>query len=455
METNLIFDYEKEPSRDILCLDCKSFYASCEAVERGLDPLTVKLVVMSYPSDNTRERGSGLILASSPEAKKAYNISNVSRARDLPFPYPDDLVIAAPRMNLYMQVNRKINSIYREFVDDSNIAVYSVDETFLDVTDSLKYFNCDRAYDLARIIQRRVYEETGIFTTVGIGDNPLLAKLALDNESKKNKDMKAEWRYADVASKLWPITDITDIWGIGHRTAIRLKNLGIETMHDLAHFNYYKLKAEMGVIGAQLYAHAWGIDRSFIGEVYVPKSKSVGNSQVLNRDYNKRDEIEIVLRELSDQVATRLRKIDKKTTSVSLWIGYSLKYVDDEGRSGFSKQIAIKPTNSSQKIAEAVLAIFNQFYYGQTIPNIGINTAKLETPTTQQLDLFDNVENQDQEDDFNAVVDEIRRKHGFTKLVYTSSLLEGGRAIARSSLVGGHAGGMSGIEGVRDDEQED
>ncbi len=455
METNLIFDYEKEPSRDILCLDCKSFYASCEAVERGLDPLTVKLVVMSYPSDNTRERGSGLILASSPEAKKAYNISNVSRARDLPFPYPDDLVIAAPRMNLYMQVNRKINSIYREFVDDSNIAVYSVDETFLDVTDSLKYFNCDRAYDLARIIQRRVYEETGIFTTVGIGDNPLLAKLALDNESKKNKDMKAEWRYADVASKLWPITDITDIWGIGHRTAIRLKNLGIETMHDLAHFNYYKLKAEMGVIGAQLYAHAWGIDRSFIGEVYVPKSKSVGNSQVLNRDYNKRDEIEIVLRELSDQVATRLRKIDKKTTSVSLWIGYSLKYVDDEGRSGFSKQIAIKPTNSSQKIAEAVLVIFNQFYYGQTIRNIGINTAKLETPNTQQLDLFDNVENQDQEDDFNAVVDEIRRKHGFTKLVYTSSLLEGGRAIARSSLVGGHAGGMSGIEGVKDDEQED
>lgn len=455
METNLIFDYEKEPSRDILCLDCKSFYASCEAVERGLDPLTVKLVVMSYPSDNTRERGSGLILASSPEAKKAYNISNVSRARDLPFPYPDDLVIAAPRMNLYMQVNRKINSIYREFVDDSNIAVYSVDETFLDVTDSLKYFNCDRAYDLARIIQRRVYEETGIFTTVGIGDNPLLAKLALDNESKKNKDMKAEWRYADVATKLWPITDITDIWGIGHRTAIRLKNLGIETMHDLAHFNYYKLKAEMGVIGAQLYAHAWGIDRSFIGEVYVPKSKSVGNSQVLNRDYNKRDEIEIVLRELSDQVATRLRKIDKKTTSVSLWIGYSLKYVDDEGRSGFSKQIAIKPTNSSQKIAEAVLTIFNQFYYGQTIRNIGINTAKLETPTTQQLDLFDNVENQDQEDDFNAVVDEIRRKHGFTKLVYTSSLLEGGRAIARSSLVGGHAGGMSGIEGVKDDGQED
>lgn len=86
MDTILKFDYEKEPSRDILCIDCKSFYASCEAVARGLDPLTVKLVVMSYPSESVNERGSGLILASSPAAKKSYGISNVSRARDLPFP---------------------------------------------------------------------------------------------------------------------------------------------------------------------------------------------------------------------------------------------------------------------------------------------------------------------------------------------------------------------------------
>ena len=85
MKKNLEFDYKREPSRDILCIDCKSFYASCEAVERGLDPMKVKLVVMSYPSDSHTERGSGLILASSPMAKKAYGISNVSRARDLPF----------------------------------------------------------------------------------------------------------------------------------------------------------------------------------------------------------------------------------------------------------------------------------------------------------------------------------------------------------------------------------
>ena len=455
METQLRFDYDKEPSRDILCLDCKSFYASCEAVERGLDPLKVKLVVMSYPSDNTRERGSGLILASSPEAKKAYNISNVSRARDLPFPYPDDLVIAAPRMNLYMEVNRKINSIYRTFVDDSNIAVYSVDETFLDVTDSLKYFNCDNAYDLARIIQTKVFEETGIFTTVGIGDNPLLAKLALDNEAKHNRDMKAEWRYEDVPEKIWNIKDITDFWGIGGRTAIRLEKMGIRSIKDLSQANYYMIKKELGVIGAQLYAHSWGIDRTFLGEVYIPKTKSVGNSQVLNRDYDKRDEIEIVLREISDQVATRLRKVNQTTRSVSLWIGYSLAYVDEEGKHGFSKQLAIESTNSSQKIAEAVLTIFNQFYYGQTIRNIGISCAKLEVPVAQQLNMFETIEEKDKDSEFNAVVDQVRRKHGFTKLVYTSSLLEGGRAIERSSLVGGHAGGMSGIEGVDDDKKKE
>ena len=175
MPATVKFDYNKEPSRDILCIDCKSFYASCEAVDRKLHPLKTKLVVMSYPSDSVNERGSGLILASSPAAKKAYGISNVSRARDLPFPYPDDLVIAAPRMHMYMQMHRKINEIFRKYVDDENISTYSVDETFLDVTDSLEYFNCESAYEIAKLIQTEVYRETKIYTTVGIGDNPLLA----------------------------------------------------------------------------------------------------------------------------------------------------------------------------------------------------------------------------------------------------------------------------------------
>lgn len=442
MKKNLEFDYKREPSRDILCIDCKSFYASCEAVERGLDPMKVKLVVMSYPSDSHTERGSGLILASSPMAKKAYGISNVSRARDLPFPYPKDLVIAPPRMKLYMDVNYKINQIYRTFVSDEDIHVYSVDETFLDVTDSLRLFNCKTAYDLARKIQIKVFRETGIYTTVGIGDNPLLAKLALDNEAKYNPDMKAEWRYKNVSNTVWKIDPITEFWGIGERMALRLRRLGIASIYELAHSNYYYLKKELGVHGAQLYAHAWGIDRTFLGESYTPKSKSIGNSQVLPRDYTSKKELEIVVREMADQVATRLRKANVKTSTVKLWIGYSLSYIDDFGKTGFGKQIKIPPTNNSQEIADVLVGILDDYYVGQVVRNIGVNCTKLKNNHTQQLSLFEDVV---KADDFNEVVDEVRRKFGFTKLVYASSLLKGGRAIERSSLVGGHAGGMDGL----------
>lgn len=453
IDSNVVFEYDKEPSRDILCIDCKSFYASCEAVERGLDPLKVKLVVMSYPSGSVMERGSGLILASSPAAKKAYKITNVSRARDLPFPYPKDLVIAPPRMKLYMKKQRQINSIYRTFVDDSNISVYSVDETFLDVTDSIKYFNCDNAYELAKLIQTKVFRETGIYTTVGIGDNPLLAKLALDNESKYNADMKAEWRYKDVPDKLWTIEDLNDFWGIGRGTKKRLNDMSIYTIKDLAHANFYKLKKAMGVMGAQLYAHAWGIDRTFLGETYTPKSKSLGNSQVLDRDYDKKSEIEIVIKEIADQVGSRLRKENKKTQNVSLWVGYSLSYVDNDGKRGFSKQMKINATNNSKKIAAALLQIFNTYYDVQIVRTLGVSCSKLVDASTAQLNLFENIESTQKDESFDEVVDTIRKKYGFTKLVYASSMVKGGRAIARSSLVGGHAGGTSSI-GDNSDEDE-
>lgn len=442
------FEYDKEPSRDILCIDCKSFYASCECVERGLDPLTTKLVVMSYPNDNPEERGSGLILASSPAAKKELGISNVSRARDLPFPYPKDLIIAAPRMSYYMGKNMEINNIYKKYCDESNHSVYSVDESFLDVTDCLHLFGVSTPMELAKIIQTDVYRQTGIYTTVGIGDNPLLAKLALDNESKSNKNMKAEWRYEDVSKKLWAIPDITDFWGIGKRTAERLKRMGIYSVYDLAHANYYKLKENLGVIGTQLYAHSWGIDRTFLGQKYKPQSKSVGNSQVLNKDYTRKNEIEIVIKEMADQVATRLRRMGAKTQVVSLFIGFSLGYIDrkDPNKRGFNQQMKVPPTNSTKEIAEYLLQIFNRHYKYQDVRNIGVNCGKLVFSTSLQLDLFTEPEEKVNDLKIDFVVDTIRKKYGFKSIVHASSKLEGGRAIARSGLVGGHAGGMSGLE---------
>ena len=143
---------------------------------------------MSYPSEDRSQRGSGLILASSPAAKKAYNISNVSRARDLPFPYPKSLIIVPPRMRLYMEKNKEINAIYKKYADEANHHVYSIDESFVDVTGSLRLFHFDNARALAQAIQDDVYNQTGIYTVIGIGDNPLLAKLALDNAAKHAAD---------------------------------------------------------------------------------------------------------------------------------------------------------------------------------------------------------------------------------------------------------------------------
>lgn len=444
---NPTFDYSKEPSRDILCIDCKSFYGSVECVERGLNPLKAKLVVMSYPSDDPNLRGSGLILAATPAAKAAYRISNVSRARDLPFPYPEDLIIASPRMALYMRKNMEINNIYKEYADEQNHTVYSIDESFLDVTDSLRMFGAKNANELARMIQIDVYKRTGIYTTVGIGDNPLLAKFALDLESKKNPNMRAEWRYEDVREKLWTIDTLTDVWGIGRKTAVKLYRMGIFNMRDLAHANFYELKEKFGVLGTQLFASSWGVDRSFLGQKYSPKSKSIGNSQVLNRDYTRRKEIEIVIKEMADQVATRLRRSGAKAEVVALWIGYSMGYIDRSGNRGFSQQMKVPATNSSKQIASYLLQIFNRHYKYQDIRHVGVNCSKLVFSNALQLDLFADPDEQVRDLKVDYVVDTIRKKYGFKSIVHANSLLEGGRAIARSSLVGGHAGGLAGIEG--------
>jgi DNA polymerase V len=446
-ETELRFDYSKEPSRDILCIDCKSFYGSVECAERGLNPLTTKLVVMSYPSNNPEERGSGLILASTPAAKKAYGISNVNRARDLPFPYPKDLYIVSPRMNLYMKKNQEINNIYKKYADEENHHVYSVDESFLDVTNTKKLFGCETAYEMAKLIQTDVWRQTGIYTTVGIGSNPLLAKLALDNEAKHNRDMKAEWRYKDIQKKVWSIGDLTDFWGIGSRTTKKLNRMGIRNVYDLAHTNYFVLKEKFGVIGAQLYAHSHGIDRSFLGKTVKPKEKSIGNSQVLTRDYTRKEEIEIVIKEMADQVATRLRRTHAQTQVVSLWIGFSLGYVDPEGKSGFSQQMKIAPTSSSKKLASHLLYLFERNYKSQDVRTIGVGCSKLVFTDSIQMDLFSDPDQQVREIAVDRAVDVIRKKYGFRSLVHATSLLEGGRAIERSSLVGGHNGGNAGIEG--------
>lgn len=188
----VVYDYQNEPRRVILMIDSKSFYASVEAVRLKLNPLKAILVVMS----TEKNTGSGLVLAASPMAKKLFGISNVTRARDVPI-HDKRLIIEPPKMNLYIQENQKINRIFQQFTAEEDIQPYSIDESLLDVTDSWQLFGAT-PYEVARKIQLAVKKETGIYLTVGIGDNPLLAKLALDLEAKRNHSLIAEWHYEDV-----------------------------------------------------------------------------------------------------------------------------------------------------------------------------------------------------------------------------------------------------------------
>ena len=443
-----VFDYDKEPRREILCIDCKSFYASVEAVDRGLDPLTAKLVVMSYPADGPRQRASGLILASSPAAKQAYGISNVSRAGDLPYPYPDDLYIVPPRMRYYMEKNQEINQIYRSFVAAEDHAVYSIDESFLDISASMRLFKQATAGDFAAMVQRAVYEGTGIYVTVGIGDNPLLAKLALDNAAKHQKNMRAEWRYEDVPQTLWQMDGLTDFWGIGKRMARKLQALGIQSIYDLAHSNPYLLRDKFGRLGEQLYAHSWGIDRSFIEPLKPPETKSLGNHQILPRDYDQAGEILTVVKEMGEQLATRLRREGYKAQGLTLALGYSKGYCSPDGKTFRRASGRLLASQRRSELLPVLERLFAQISQGQVVRNIGVSAFDLEEAGCEQLSLF---AADPKTDALEAVIDKIRQKYGFKSLVPATSLCSGARAIARSQLVGGHAGGMAGIEDVATD----
>lgn len=434
------FDYNREPIRDILCIDCKSFYASVECVDRGLHPLKTMLIVMSG-ADNA----GGLVLAASPLAKKVLGITNVTRSNEVP--YHKDLLIVPPRMNLYMKKNIEINQIYKSFVADEDHSVFSVDESFLDVTDSLKLFNCKNAYEMAKKIQLKVKEQTGIYVTVGIGSNPLLAKLALDNGAKHSKDFIAEWRYEDVQEKVWGISPMTEFCGIGHRTVKRLNWLGIRSIREIAEADPYRLKREFGVMGLQLFAHSWGVDRSFLGQKKpaAKVDKSIGNSQVLPRDYTRQDQLEIVLKEIVDQVASRLRSSHLKTGCVSVSVGYSKGYIDSKGRSGWSKQRKVSLSNNTKVLSEHVLQLFRSEYNYQDIRHIGVSYSKLVQTDVLQLDLFSDPVQEVNEERLDFLIDTIRKKYGFKALIHASSLMEGATAVSRASLVGGHAGGNVGL----------
>lgn len=425
-------NYDYEPRRHILCVDVKSFFASVEAVARNQHPLEAYIAVVSKPDID-----GGLVLAASPLVKKEYGIKTGSRVFDIP--RRSKIEIVEPRMGLYLERNAQIVDIFRQYTSDESIHIYSIDESFLDITDSQLLFGS--ALDIAYKIQRQIWQEYGLVVTIGMGDNPLLAKLALDNDAKKNEGQHfiARWSYEDVPETVWKIDPLTDMWGIGSRTAKKLQALGIQSVYDLSQYDVKKLKKRFGIIGEQLFYHAHGIDQSIISEKYEPVSNSYGKSQILDRDYKTYAEVEVVIREMADQVAARLRNHHAQASLVHLSVGYS----DGEVERGFSRQTSIPATNESRKIIQAALFLFDKFYEGYPVRSVGISCGQISHQSSVQLDLFENPEESLQKMKLEKTIDAIRDRYGYSSLVQARSLTEGATAISRSHLIGGHRGGQA------------
>ena len=366
------------------------------------------------------------------------------RQRDLP--KDPRLVIVNPRMNFYIAMNKKVNDIFRQYVAEEDLQLYSIDESILDLTPSWDYLKVKFGQDftmhkLARIIQVHVKRELGLYLTVGIGDTPVMAKMALDLEAKHNHSLIGEWTFENLPSKLWPVSEIDEVWSIGHRTAKTLKRLGVMTMGDLAKMDPYYLKKKLGVRGEELFALAWGVDRSTISKRYKVKEGNISNSQVLPRDYLKTEEIKNVIREIGEQVASRLRAKNKNTGVVSLYVGFSYASSANEKRSGFSAQVSIDSTNRSQPIVQALWQIFDAHYNNEVVRNLGVSAGKLTAAGHEQMDLFIQPQKQVEQSVLEKTIDQIRNKYGVTSIIKLSSIGQGGTMIQRAGLVGGHNGG--------------
>ena len=411
--------------RNFLCIDLKSFFASAECLDRGLNPFTTPLVVA-----NPTQGNGAITLAVTPYLK---TLGVKSRGRLYEIPKNIKYMIAKPRMSLYLAKSREVVEVYLKYVSLEDLHIYSIDECFLDVTNYLKMYE-KSDYELALDILEDVQKSTGLTATCGIGPNMLLAKLSMDIEAKHNKDFIAKWTYEDIPNKLWPIHPLSKVWGIGPRMEVNLNRLGIYSVYDLAHYDRHKLKQKFGVIGTELWNHANGIDLSLIGDMEKTTDKSYSHSQVLFKDYNGNN-IKIIIREMVEVVTMRLHKNHVTSSLIGLGIGYS----KDVGGSFYHQIKLDQPTDIESVILANALMIFDKYYEDLPIRKVTVSCGRLQEKSGVQLNIFDNIEKIREQEQINEAILEIKDKYGKNALLKASSLLDDSTIRERNKKIGGHS----------------
>ena len=409
--------------RNILCIDLKSFFASVECVERNLDPFTTPLIV----ADPSR-KGGAITLAVTPYMK---TLGVPSRGRVFEIPKNIKYITAPPRMSLYVKKSKEVINCFLDFVSKEDMHVYSIDEAFLDVTDYLKLYKMDDI-TLAKTIMARIKEKTGLTSTCGIGPNLLLAKVALDIESKHSPDFIAKWTYEDVKTKLWNITPLDEMWGIGSKTMKKLNDLGIYKVGDINKYSKDFYKKRFGVLGEELYLHANGIDNSNIkDDKYEIKNKSYGLSQILYKDYTPEEAI-LIIKEMCETICKRLRN-NKKVCGV---VGFGIGYSRSVGGGFYHSKKLSESTDNENVIFSVCKSIYDSYIEEEPIRKVSISLGKITDNNYVQLNLFEEVNETINE--IPIVVDEINKKFGDNAILKASSLLNYSTIKMRKKKMGGH-----------------
>ena len=244
----------------------------------------------------------------------------------------------------------------------------------------------------------------------GVGPNILQSLYG--SRWKHSKDNIGIWTYDDVTTKLWNITPLSKMWGIGPRMEKRLNNLKIFTIGDLARYNRYALKDKFGILGEDLWYHANGIDLTKISDLNKPpKEQSISHSQILYKDYDETN-ISIIIKEMVDHLTRRLRKIKKKASIIGFGINYS-KAIGG----GFGHTVKLdKYTGDTNEIVEICLNIFDKYYENLPIRKVSIYLSGLTDINGVQLNLFESFENIILKDKVDKAVDLIKEKYGANSL---------------------------------------
>ena len=409
--------------RTIAVIDLKAFYSYVECLDRGLDPWSTPLVVAD------KDRGTNTIVLSVSPFLKKQGIPSRCRIKELPkkFKY----VYAVPRMERYLEKSADVVNVLYHFVSEEDVHVYSIDEAFVDLTSYLDYYHKTPLQMVSTIINQ-IKEETGLQATAGIGDNFFLAKVALDIYAKKERNGIAKMSINDIKEKLWPITPLSKVWSIGKRTELKLNAMNIFTVKDIATSDVDFLKSKFGVMGEQLWRHANGIDEADIHEKYEAKEKSLSLGQVLFRDYQK-DEAITIIREMNDELSSRLRNQGKMTQVVAIFVGYS------KNKGGFARRSTLlSATDDSQVLLDALLELYKKHVTDLPIRNISISFGGLIDCSHQQLSLFEDEKKQEQRHNLQKALDLLHSKYGKNSVLRASSLLEESTVKERNEFIGGH-----------------